>query len=54
MGEEEIRGRVLTPDEMEGKVVRGRGLLSPGVEKVEDPWEKIGAETAEGEGEEVD
>ena len=53
VGEEEIRGKVLTPDEMDGEVVRGRGLLSPGVEKVEDPWEKLGAKLREAEREEI-
>lgn len=40
--EDDIRGRVLTPEEVEGEVERGRGLLSPALGTVEDPWEKLG------------
>jgi len=44
VNEEDIKGRVLTPDEVEGEVERGRGLLSPALDTVEDPWEKLGLE----------
>ncbi|KAI4098579.1 MAG: hypothetical protein L6R37_006401 [Teloschistes peruensis] len=35
--------RVLTPDERDGEIELGRGLLSPGVdEKHENPWDRAG------------
>ncbi|MCJ1243815.1 hypothetical protein MMC30_001012 [Trapelia coarctata] len=40
--DEDIRGRVLTPEEVDGEVERGRGLLSPALDTTEDPWDKLG------------
>ncbi|MCJ1285982.1 hypothetical protein MMC26_005324 [Xylographa opegraphella] len=37
-------GRVLTPDEMDIELPGGSGLLSPGLERSDYPWESIGAE----------
>lgn len=42
VSEEDIRGRVLTLEEVEGEVGRGRGLLSPALDTVEDPCEHLG------------
>jgi hypothetical protein len=39
----DVRGRVLTPEEAEGVTSRGRALLSPALEHGGDPWAHFGA-----------
>ena len=51
VGDVSAGGRVLTPDEMEVQLARGSGLLSPGLERSDYPWDAIDPE-AGGEGDE--
>lgn len=52
--EGDVKGRVLTPDEVDGAMERGRGLLSPALDTVEDPWAKVGLEIGADELDTVD
>lgn len=52
--EGDVKGRVLTPDEVDGEMERGRGLLSPALDTVEDPWAKVGLEIGADELDTVD
>ena len=51
VGDMSAGGRVLTPDEMDVELTRGSGLLSPGLERSDYPWETIRSEGG-GEGNE--
>ncbi|MCJ1412166.1 hypothetical protein MMC19_006258 [Ptychographa xylographoides] len=45
----DVRGKVLTPDEVDGEFIRSTGLLSPAIDIVEDPWDRLGNRTSDRE-----